>query len=175
MVKRGGRGTASGYVPARECGFETRRELTPIRLPFLLRNIRFAAAQAFKSHSPTPPFLAPGTADLTANVDFEYLVSLLPKPTSSPSALRVLGPISQAQFLHSMGLGPRVQRLVDGEPTEQGKEEVWRGARRLVAGRGKEEGGEEGMGEQYLVMGLESGGVEEAEVYPFLDGQGKEK
>ncbi|KAL7416202.1 S-adenosyl-L-methionine-dependent methyltransferase [Mrakia frigida] len=128
--------------------------------------------RAFKSHSSLSPFTSPGTSDLTANVDFTYLTSLLPRPTSSSLSSsstfpRILGPIPQAQFLHSMGLGPRINGLIDaaGE-NEKAKDELWSGAKRLVDGGG--------MGEEYVVLGVERGRSgakedgEEQEVYPFL-------
>jgi len=146
--------------------------------PFFSLDLSFFGRknQAFKSHQSLSPFTSPGTCDLTANVDFIYLTSLLPpppppQPTSSSSGLiRTLGPITQAQFLHSMGLGPRINGLIDAETDEKVREELWRGAKRLVDGGG--------MGEEYVVLGVESrcgNGKEEGEVggevYPFVKQQ----
>ena len=105
------------------------------------------------------PFAAPGTSDLTANVDFTYLVSLL-DPVATPS-LKILGPITQGDFLTAMGLGPRVQGLLDEEGDDSVKEQLIKGAERLVGTTA-----EGGMGEEYKVMGVECGAGGEV-VYPF--------
>lgn len=66
-----------------------------------------------------------------------------------------------------MGLGPRVQALIDAEEDESVAEQMMKGAERLV---GTTE--EKGMGEEYMVMGVEcgvrgQGGGGNGEVYPF--------
>lgn len=59
--------------------------------------------QAVEDHAPTDPFAAPGTADLTAHVDFETLAS------STPSAHSLLTP--QGVFLERLGITARAQAL----------------------------------------------------------------
>ncbi|XP_064483804.1 protein arginine methyltransferase NDUFAF7, mitochondrial-like isoform X2 [Ornithodoros turicata] len=59
--------------------------------------------RAFKNHDLHPALSEPGTADLTADVDFSYLKKIL-----SGKAL-TYGPVTQEQFLKSMGIDIRYQ------------------------------------------------------------------
>lgn len=61
--------------------------------------------QALRGHAPCDPLEAPGTADLTAHVDFEALVDALPCAHSK------LTP--QGVFLERLGSAARAQRLAD--------------------------------------------------------------
>lgn len=64
--------------------------------------------RAFRSHKQVDPLALPGTADLTADVDFKYLESQISKDCAW------FGPISQSQFLHCVGIGTRCEQLVKG-------------------------------------------------------------
>ena len=59
--------------------------------------------QAIQAHQSVPPLRAPGTADITAHVDFETLA------TASPSAHTRL--TSQGVFLERLGITERAQQL----------------------------------------------------------------
>lgn len=59
--------------------------------------------QAVRDHSPTDPLAAPGTADLTAHVDFEALARDLPCAHSQLTA--------QGVFLERLGITARAQAL----------------------------------------------------------------
>lgn len=61
--------------------------------------------QAVKDHAPCDPLHAPGSADLTAHVDFEAL--------AAHSACTVTSMIIQGAFLHQLGIGPRAQALAE--------------------------------------------------------------
>ncbi|OXC70853.1 hypothetical protein AYX13_00269 [Cryptococcus neoformans] len=109
--------------------------------------------RAFRKHEIVDVFEDPGNCDLTANVDFAYLRESLTGIATS------LGPISQAQFLISLGLQPRLRKLLDTAPPER-RETIEKGAKRLIDVLG--------MGSQYQVMGVVSGEPEMKEgIYPF--------
>lgn len=62
--------------------------------------------QAVKNHAFANPFLEPGTADLTAHVNFSLL-----KTAATEKGLRAFGPTTQGMFLMAIGLGARAQVL----------------------------------------------------------------
>jgi NADH dehydrogenase [ubiquinone] 1 alpha subcomplex assembly factor 7 len=107
--------------------------------------------QAFRNHKIVDVFQEPGSADLTANVDFGYL-----RESLSDTA-RGLGPISQSNFLLSLGMEPRLQKLLDSASTPERKEDIRKAGARLIDPLG--------MGTQYQVMGVVPEG--QKDVYPF--------
>lgn len=62
--------------------------------------------RAFKDHKQHDALKDPGTADLTADVDFAYL-----RKMAEPNA-RAFGPVTQTEFLHNMGIIARLQMLM---------------------------------------------------------------
>ncbi|XP_023323978.1 protein arginine methyltransferase NDUFAF7, mitochondrial [Eurytemora carolleeae] len=64
--------------------------------------------RAFRKHKQVHPLDLPGTADLTADVDFKYLAKQINE------ACAWFGPISQTQFLLSAGIQTRCEQLVRG-------------------------------------------------------------
>ena len=62
--------------------------------------------RAFRHHQQVDPLELPGSADITADVDFSLL-----RPQISPDCAWY-GPVTQAQFLHSCGIGTRCQQLL---------------------------------------------------------------
>ena len=58
--------------------------------------------QAFRQHSQQHPLSAPGTADLTADVDFSLLTASL------ADSVMAIGPVNQAFFLKNMGIEIRL-------------------------------------------------------------------
>ncbi|KAK6907652.1 hypothetical protein I203_101650 [Kwoniella mangroviensis CBS 8507] len=115
--------------------------------------------RAFKNHKIVDVFDDPGNADLTANVDFAYLRESLAGTGSSS-----LGPISQSSFLLSLGLQPRLRKLLDSATDEKRKEDIRKSAQRLIDPLG--------MGGQYQVMGITNDSAlrvaEGGEIYPFI-------
>lgn len=131
------------------------------------------------------PFSEPGESDLTANVDFAYLREAMdslalstsvpdestsvepsglsnPEPSASPkvgSSARTLGPITQRDFLLRMGIGTRLNKLMEGVKDERQRNDILTAAERLVSPLG--------MGTQYKVMGVVPRRLE-GEVYPFI-------
>ncbi|KAK3912432.1 Protein arginine methyltransferase NDUFAF7, mitochondrial [Frankliniella fusca] len=59
--------------------------------------------RAFKNHQQVDPLVSPGTADLTADVDFTYLSNAV-----ADKAL-TFGPVSQSYFLKEMGIDLRLK------------------------------------------------------------------
>ena len=117
--------------------------------------------QAFKDHKIVDPFYRPGQCDLTVNVDFAYLKEAsadLGQMTcylkcatqiSDISCRHVAthhGPLSQAIFLHRMGLQPRLDALKAAAKDEERRKQIDQAAKRLVDPTG--------MGTQYQVMGM---------------------
>jgi len=69
--------------------------------------------RAFRHHKQVDPLQMPGTADITADVDFSLL-----KTQISPDCTWH-GPVSQGQFLHSCGIGTRCQQLLSSCDSSQ--------------------------------------------------------
>lgn len=59
-------------------------------------------SQAFKNHRQHHPLSEPGTADLTADVDFSFLKEQVKEK------LITFGPVTQATFLTNMGIETRL-------------------------------------------------------------------
>lgn len=68
--------------------------------------------QAVAGHAKVDPLAAPGTADLTAHVDFQRLVRL-----AQEEGLTVQGPTSQGAFLQTLGIDQRAQALASANPS----------------------------------------------------------
>ena len=82
--------------------------------------------QALRSGHPADPLADPGTADLTAHVDFQAVAEV----ASAEGAAR-WGPLPQGEFLARLGLLPRVAALASCNP--DGAAAIRDGAHRLAA------------------------------------------
>ncbi|KAK4056623.1 hypothetical protein OIO90_002471 [Microbotryomycetes sp. JL221] len=111
--------------------------------------------RGFRKHQVVDPLTEPGHTDLTANVDFSYLSEALSDIATCHE------PMTQASFLYSLGLEPRLQGLLRQAKPER-KKDIESAAKRLVDPTG--------MGTQYKVMMLtplaQKDGSERPEVYP---------
>lgn len=111
--------------------------------------------RGFYQHQIVDPLSQPGLTDITANVDFASL-----KQAMSP-AVQTHGPITQRQFLLSMGIEVRTTRLNQSSSSSLTEES----SQRLISPFG--------MGEQYKVLGFEnpprhlSSAQAPKEIYPF--------
>lgn len=114
--------------------------------------------QAVKEHDYTDPLAAPGTADLTAHVDFGAICE-----TAQQNGLQVHGPVTQAAFLLSLGLKERCEKLLENARADQ-RELIASGAERLVDPAQ--------MGELFKVMALSSKGLR---LVPFGSGAAAER
>ncbi|XP_050406511.2 protein arginine methyltransferase NDUFAF7, mitochondrial [Patella vulgata] len=63
--------------------------------------------RGFKNHELHDVLVEPGTADITADVDFSYLKRMV-----QPVGVITHGPKEQGKFLHNMGIGIRLQALL---------------------------------------------------------------
>src|SRR5262245_23005628 len=71
--------------------------------------------QAVRRHGYADPLADPGTADLTAHVQFAALAD-----KARRAGLAVAGPISQAEFLGRLGIAERTARLMAANPRRAG-------------------------------------------------------
>jgi len=97
--------------------------------------------QALASHKKVDPLTAPGEADLTAHVDFAAIARF-----ARAAGLDVSGPVSQANFLRTLGLDQRAQALAQANPARA--ERIAREHARLTAA--------DQMGELFKVICLSS-------------------
>lgn len=109
--------------------------------------------RAFQKHKIVDIFTEPGCADLTANVDFAYLKESL------EGVAHTAGPITQARFLLSLGLEPRLAKLLESAKDSEQQKRLRHSAQRLID--------KTGMGTQYQVMAVVKGKTAEDDVYPF--------
>lgn len=67
--------------------------------------------QALRDGKPADPLADPGSADLTAHVDFAALAEV-----ARGKGAQVWGPVDQGQFLRALGIEARVERLAIAHP-----------------------------------------------------------
>lgn len=83
--------------------------------------------QAVKAHDYTNPLIAPGTADLTAHVNFGLLAQ-----AATETGAMAHGPVTQGDFLQRLGITPRTQQLLaNATPAQQ--QSLTAASQRLVA------------------------------------------
>ncbi|MGE0718838.1 MAG: class I SAM-dependent methyltransferase [Alphaproteobacteria bacterium] len=67
--------------------------------------------QALRGHARVPPLDGPGTADLSAHVDFAALAR-----AAEAAGARAWGPVRQGEFLTALGIVQRAERLAAARP-----------------------------------------------------------
>ena len=97
--------------------------------------------QAVRRHAYADPLLEPGTADLTAHVQFAALAE-----KARAVGLATHGPITQAEFLGRLGIVERTQQLMAANPGRAG--EIETAVQRLISPGG--------MGGLFKVMAIAS-------------------
>lgn len=108
--------------------------------------------RAIRSHEFVPILREPGEADLSADVNFfSFRKAYEQTPAIKQSAKLpiCLGPISQRQFLLSMGIEYRVVQLVLSSKTDKEAVDIHKGYKRLVADG-------DGMGNVYKCFSIVS-------------------
>lgn len=100
--------------------------------------------QAIRSQRYEDPLAAPGTADLTAHVDFAAFAA-----DARAAGLSVDGPRTQAEFLGALGILERTSRLMAANPAAASSLEA--ATARLIAPTG--------MGAHFKAIGLRSAGL----------------
>jgi SAM-dependent MidA family methyltransferase len=83
--------------------------------------------QAVRGHAYADPLSDPGTADLTTHVDFAALAR-----AAHEAGATVLGPVGQANFLMSLGIAVRAERL-GAAATDQQSHDIEAALKRLLA------------------------------------------
>ncbi|MEE8189871.1 MAG: SAM-dependent methyltransferase [Kiloniellales bacterium] len=73
-----------------------------------------ATLQAVRAHGFHPVLADPGSADLTAHVDFAALAR-----AAEQAGARAQGPVTQGRFLEALGIGARAAALAEAGTTEQ--------------------------------------------------------
>ncbi|KAK9479588.1 S-adenosyl-L-methionine-dependent methyltransferase [Lipomyces japonicus] len=100
--------------------------------------------RAIEKHHIVSPFETPGSADLSADVDFTALKIV----AETQGNVDVHGAVEQGDWLHTLGIGIRATVLAERQRDEQGKERIEKAYHRLT----ERSGG--GMGKIYKVMAL---------------------
>ncbi|KAM3585946.1 hypothetical protein VKS41_002480 [Umbelopsis sp. WA50703] len=96
--------------------------------------------RAIRQHKIVHPMSDPGSADLSADVDFKAL-----KTAAAPlSTISTYGPVTQAHFLHSLGIQTRLKMLMQNAPSSERASNMIKSYERLVDPRQ--------MGETYKVL-----------------------
>ncbi|WP_114520974.1 SAM-dependent methyltransferase [Altererythrobacter sp. ZODW24] len=95
--------------------------------------------QAIANHKKVDPFMAPGTADLTAHVDFATLAQI-----AQSRECKWMGTVTQGHFLRGLGIDQRAENLAKAAPQYAGELEA---ARKRLAD-------DDQMGSLFKVMGL---------------------
>ncbi|APE27261.1 class I SAM-dependent methyltransferase [Aurantiacibacter gangjinensis] len=98
-----------------------------------------SSVQAVKDHRKIGIFDAPGDSDITAHVDFAQMAQI-----ARSRDARVLGTVTQGEFLTRLGIDERAEALAEFAP--QHREALMRAKDRLTA--------PDQMGELFKVMGL---------------------
>lgn len=105
-----------------------------------LGGTRADTLQAVRDHAFFDPLKEPGTADITAHVDFSTLAA-----EAKMQAMAVYGPIEQGRFFYRLGATMRMTQLMKHASLEQ-KKDIVSGVRRLLS--------PEGMGSLFKVMAM---------------------
>jgi SAM-dependent MidA family methyltransferase len=79
-----------------------------------------------RRHRPVPPLQSPGTADLSAHVDFGAIAQ-----AASTAGCEIRGPVSQARFLTALGAQARLAALSAGASPAQ-RRTLGQGLERLL-------------------------------------------
>ncbi|VDK66761.1 unnamed protein product [Anisakis simplex] len=101
---------------------------------------RDLSLRAYRKHQLVNPLQNPGEHDLTADVNFGYLKSLI-----EDRAL-VFGPLDQREFLAQLGIGIRLRRLVEKCSNRDDQVNLIKSYNMLMS--------DEGMGTRFKVMSV---------------------
>ncbi|KAG2485427.1 hypothetical protein HYH03_015808 [Edaphochlamys debaryana] len=110
---------------------------------------------AIRAHRGVGILDGPGTADLSAWVDFDALRLAAEGPPGPGAAgpVRASGPVSQAAFLRALGIEHRLQALAAAASSPEQARSLEEGVARLVGE------GEGSMGRSYQVMAIHESGL----------------
>lgn len=102
--------------------------------------------RAVRDHRPIDALAAPGSADLSADVDFESLAE-----TARDAGADIHGPVPQREFLHALGVEARLAALTAGTMSPDRRAALENSVRRLID--------PEGMGNLFKVLAVVSPGL----------------
>ena len=108
--------------------------------------------KAFKNHKLHDPLVEPGTADLTADVDFSALKWAAQNPARSGKSNLIYGTVDQRTFLTKMGIDLRLEKLIEVSQSESTKSDL-KSAHRMLTDPNE-------MGGKFKVMALFPIGME---------------
>ena len=111
--------------------------------------------RAIRGHRFVDVLDRPGSADLTAHVDFEFLERAVGQ---SGASVRSWGPVTQRHFLKSLGIDARLEQLSRGSSDAQ-RQALEEGYVRLVSEEASGVPGVPGMGIAYKAWALTSDGL----------------
>ena len=83
--------------------------------------------RSFREHKQCDPLLEPGSADLTADVDF----SLIRRISTKNNRLITFGPVNQEYFLKRLGIDVRLESLLKNASNKQ-REQIQSGYQKIV-------------------------------------------
>ncbi|KAG0166109.1 NADH dehydrogenase [ubiquinone] complex I, assembly factor 7 [Apophysomyces sp. BC1034] len=84
--------------------------------------------RAIRKHRIVHPMSDPGSADLSADVDFAFLKQVIAKESSVTS----YGPVTQSQFLQSLGIQTRLEMLLKNAKSHESRSNIVKGFQRLL-------------------------------------------
>lgn len=103
--------------------------------------------RGFSRHEQVHFLSRPGQVDVTADVDFAALVHAVNRHNNTTDAATAFGPVTQGDFLASMGIVERVVSLIeDDATTDEEAEDLYAALERLIL--------PEQMGSRYKVMAI---------------------
>lgn len=103
-------------------------QLDPVETPHIIV-LLFTRSQAFKDHQLHDPLVAPGSADLTADVDFGHMQRVC----EADNRLITFGPTEQRTFLDRLGGRDRLEQLLAGAQSPEAKSLLQSGYEMLTA------------------------------------------
>ncbi len=116
--------------------------------------------QAMRAHAYEHPLTSPGEADLTVHVNFEaFAAGAIDAWSRLGFKLTVDTPVTQAEFLGSLGIMERTSRLMAANPAKAGEIEM--GVARLMSPTG--------MGTRFKAIGLRSPHLPPLPGFPVVD------
>ena len=115
--------------------------------------------EAIKDHKFVHVLDTPGEADLSAYVDFGSLRQIVEEKPQT--GVKCFGPVTQQQLLLSLGLIPRLEKLVDNASSEAQADGLVKGCERLVGESAGDaaKGEPPGMGIRYKALCMVSRGL----------------
>ncbi|KAI8370664.1 S-adenosyl-L-methionine-dependent methyltransferase [Radiomyces spectabilis] len=84
--------------------------------------------RAIRKHRIVHPMSDPGSADLSVDVDFDMLKQVVAKT----QGMAAFGPVTQSQFLQSLGIQLRLEMLLKNAKTPESRKNMIQGVQRLL-------------------------------------------